>query len=400
MFDMAVTKKKNIDSIIVGVVFVLSILLPHKGVLYLINPLLLLFLAYRYSSIKRITLMQIAMAIIIVLSLSWNFFAGVDISSKSFVRLFYILELLLFFPFCGNHKLPNVFIYFVVVIILLSQICYVYNVGVLIDFFNQLYPYTGSLDSESADYLVSQSQEADSLSALEAIRFGGLFHNPNQCMKYISLCSVAFILENHGRRLITFLPFFAIVGISSVLSGSRTGFVIVLSSLAIALAFRFVKYKVAILLVVILSAIIVPPIFSSLKDDYRLFQISSGLSSGGSISLKYANLHSYLQRVDSFRALVVGNASIESIKELYGVSFTKFDSEWGNAIYYYGILFTIIYFSFLIQLVIRLKGYYRIAGLILLWIISSTILFSFRTSFAFMFILSKYLNASFSRQVI
>ena len=79
MFDMAVTKKKNIDSIIVGVVFVLSILLPHKGVLYLINPLLLLFLAYRYSSIKRITLMQIAMAIIIVLSLSWNFFAGVDI---------------------------------------------------------------------------------------------------------------------------------------------------------------------------------------------------------------------------------------------------------------------------------------------------------------------------------
>lgn len=388
-------KKAAFDSHLIGIAFVLSILLPHSGILYLINPVLLLYLAYRYSSMRSIPLLQLALVGIIVVSVIWNLMAGVTIAPKSLIRSLFIAELFLFFPFCGDYRLPNRYIFFVVFVILLSQLCYILNYSPLISFFNQVYPYTGTLDSESVDYLVSHSQEAGSFSELEDIRFGGLFHNSNQCMKYVSLCTIAYVLENHGKPIAKFIPFLILVFICALLAGSRTGFVIIVLTLLFAFSFRGNRngFIVFILLSIIGTLLFI--LFLSFQDSFRLFQLSEGLSSEGSLGIKYANFHEYYIRIDSLRAFLVGNASLESIRELYEVNFTQFDSEWGNAIYFYGFSFFLFYLLFLVGLVgRRLKGIYKIAGFILLWIISSTVLFSFRTSFAFLLLASKYVNAS------
>lgn len=197
---------------IIGITFVLSILLPHTGALYLVNPLLLLFLIRKYSWSSRPSIVQFMLGVIIITSIVWSTFSGIDISTKSLIRSFYILLILLFFPFCENIRIPSFYIYFVVIYILLSQLCYIFNIGPIINFINRYYPYEGEVVSESTDYLLAHAQDAgNSLSRLQIIRFGGLFHNSNQCMKYMSLCTIAFVLENHEKQFKYFIPFVFIV---------------------------------------------------------------------------------------------------------------------------------------------------------------------------------------------
>ena len=383
------------ESHLLGVIFVVAILLPHVGLLYLINPILLLYLGIRYFSSKNVSPLQWAMIALITVSIIINLLSGVNISSKSLIRTLYIIGILLFFPFCKEIKIPNIYIYATASIILLSQLCYVLNIDFLIDLFNVIYPYTGNIESESVDYLVEQSQEAENLLDFESIRYGGLFHNSNQCMKYMSLCTVAFLLENREKSIVKVIPLLAIVLTSSIFAGSRTGFIVVLLSIFTSWLYRKdigLVAKVLLSLGIAVCALYLLP--ESVFSQSRLFQISTGIEKEGSLSLKYANLKEYFGKADSFRAIFFGNISLESIKELYHTHFSQFDSEWGNAIYFYGVPFFLIYTFFLLYIAFRLKGDYRIAAFILLWAISSTILFSYRTSFAFFLLASKYFYAS------
>lgn len=383
------------DNHIVGIMFILSILLPHTGALYLVNPLLLLYLIKKYSWRYKPSNIQIALGITIIISIVWSTFSGIDISSKSLIRSFYILLILVFFPFCGNVRIPSFYIYFVVCCILLSQICYIYNITYIINLINRLYPYEGDLVSESVDYLVTHAHDAGgSLSRLQVMRFGGLFHNSNQCMKYISLCTIAFILENHKKDLKYFLPFLIVVFLSAFLAGSRTGFMVIALSLVIAYSMRSGHGNLRRNVSIMICFGVLYILSNFLSDDFRLLKLSEGFEEKGSISLKYANLSYYLNVMDTVRAFLFGNASLENIKNLYNTPFSQFDSEWGNAIYFYGFTFITLYGFFLMNNVLKLKGIYIVSALMLIWIVSSTILFSFRTSFAFFLLLSKYVSAS------
>jgi len=395
--------KISTDERIIGIVFVLAILLPHTSVLYLFNPIVLLYLANRYSNWKSISAIQIFMVIIIFFSLVWNTLYGVDISIKSTLRGFYVVELILFFPFARNIKIKNIYLYTVVIIILFSQLCYIYNIQSFITLFNIIYPYRGDIESESIDYLVEHSQIGRSLIELQSIRFGGLFHNSNQLMKYVSLCAVTFLAENAYKPIKIQLPFVALVIISALLAGSRTGFFIIFVS--IILAFLVQKRRNVNIGFFIFSFVLLLILFYFISlvafKELRIFNLLGGVEEGGSLSIKYANLSYYSQFINEARQFLVGNFSIESIKELYHTPFTKFDSEWGYAIYFYGFIFTLLYFIFLIRIalrLIRLNGVNVVPTLILLWIISSTILFSYRTSLAFLLVISKYYSASFYRE--
>ena len=259
-----------------------------------------------------------------------------------------------------------------------------------------LYPYTGALDSESTEYLLEHSAEATSISELQNIRFGGLFHNSNQCMKYISLCSVIFVVENYRRPIKTHLPFWFMVFSSTLLSGSRTGLVIVFSAILMMVFIRRntrVSLRSVAIYAIVISSILWA-ISVAFSGEFRMFDIKEGTSDGGSIMLKYDNLKYYLGLITEIRQILVGNFDVESIKAVYHTPFSQFDSEWGNAVYFYGFFFLIIYFAFLIRTFSKLKGINIIALLLFFWIISSTILFSYRTSFAFFLILSRcYYNS-------
>jgi len=254
-----------------------------------------------------------------------------------------------------------------------------------------LYPYTGDVVSESTDYLLEHSANATSLSDLQNIRFGGLFHNSNQCMKYISMCSIIYAIENLKTPIKLQLPFWAIVFSSALLSGSRTGFVIVFATVALMFFLRKrqqVSIKAIFLpaVFIIITFYCVSEIFSS---QFRMFDIKDGTSDGGSIVYKYANFAYYNNIVTEARQILVGNFDVDSICTVYHTPFSQFDSEWGNAVYFYGYFFIVVYFTFLIKTIGKLRGINIIAILLFFWIISSTVLFSYRTSFAFFLILSR-----------
>ncbi|WP_279209733.1 hypothetical protein [Bacteroides nordii] len=374
-----------------GIILIISVLLPHIGILYIVNPILLLYLAFKFPKTEVPSPFQIIMVFLIVLSLCWNMFYGIPIDFKSIIRGIYIVELLVLFPYIGNVQFRNVYIYIIVVVILLSQLAFVYGIGVIISIMDFLYPYTGDVVSESTDYLLEHSANATSLSDLQNIRFGGLFHNSNQCMKYISMCSIIYAIENLKTPIKLQLPFWAIVFSSALLSGSRTGFVIVFATVALMFFLRKrqqVSIKAIFLpaVFIIITFYCVSEIFSS---QFRMFDIKDGTSDGGSIVYKYANFAYYNNIVTEARQILVGNFDVDSICTVYHTPFSQFDSEWGNAVYFYGYFFIVVYFTFLIKTIGKLRGINIIAILLFFWIISSTVLFSYRTSFAFFLILSR-----------
>ncbi len=381
---------------LVGITLVVSVLLPHVAALYIVNPLLLLYLAFKYPRSGQLSILQILMVLLIICSLVWNMFYGIPIDSKSMIRGVYIIELLIFFPYIGNVNFRNIYIYIIVSVILLSQLAYVYGLGPIIGIIDILYPYTGDVVSESTDYLLEHSADATSLSDLQNIRFGGLFHNSNQCMKYISMCAVIYAIENYRSSIKIQIPFWIIVFSSAFLSGSRTGFVIVFATVALMLIFR--KKQEISLKTLFVSALLVCGVFylasEVLSSQFRMFDLKSGTSAGGSISFKYANFAYYNNLVTEARQLIVGNFDVDSIRVVYHTPFSQFDSEWGNAVYFYGYIFIVVYFCFLAKTIGKLKGVNLIALLLFFWVISSTVLFSYRTSFAFFLILSRCVSNS------
>lgn len=71
-----------------------------------------------------------------------------------------------------------------------------------------------------------------------------------------------------------------------------------------------------------------------------------------------------------------------------------FDCEYGELFYNYGILGTLIYIIFFINVFCKLQKRKRLIFIFFLWIVSSTIIFSYRTSFLTMLMLSKYYTYS------
>jgi len=385
-------EKCSFDEHLIGIVFFLSILLPHVGVLYLANPIILLILGCKYNS-KRYRPATCTFAVVLlIISFLWNMISGIPIDNKSIVRLIYIVEIFLFFPFCAsNCKIPNIYIYAVLILILISQICCIYGITAVSNIFDVIYPYGGEDESMSNAGKMASAANATSVIQLQDIRFGGLFHNSNQLMKYVSLCGIVFSIENFDREFKQVWPFLVLLLVSAFFAGSRTGFFIVVLTLAFWATNKKsnnVSFKTLFITGGILLFIYY--IISVISPDFRVLKLGEG--SHDSIGTKFYNLQYYWNVVDSVRALAVGNvaSSTTTIRELYGAPFSIFDSEWGDLFYCYGLFFCIVYVTFLIYVVKSLNGYYKIAALCLLWIVSSTVLGSFRTSFAFLFILSKY----------
>ncbi len=385
---------------IAGLALIIAILLPHIGALYLVNPLLLFLLWMRYSpslSAHQLRDIKMVLVAIIVISLIWNLLYGIPIDSKSIIRGIYISEILLFFPYIGNLKFRNIYLYIITGVILLSQLAYLLDIGSVINLIDKFYPYTGDNISETADFLYEKSAQAQSLSDLQRIRFGGLFHNSNQCMKYISLCTVIFAIENYKKRFWRQLPFWTIISTSTLLAGSRTGFVIIFTTLILMLI--ILKKPDISLFRIILSLSLAYLLFSLLSSvlasEFRMFDLSSGTEvDEGSIWIKVDHFKYYINLVYEVRQILVGNFDIDSIRSVYHTPFSQFDSEWGNAIYIYGYLFLGIYFIYILKIFSSLRGINILAVLIFLWVISSTVLFSYRTSFACFLILSKCYSSS------
>lgn len=388
-----VEKKEKKDEIIIGIVWLLSIFLPHQGFLYLFNPIILLFLAYRYSNLKHISIAQWLIAGVILISMFYAIIFNYT-TFKSIARAVTLIEVFLFFPFINNVKIRNSFIYFAILYILLSQLIYLLNVNFLTNFFNYLYPYSGDEFYYQSDYLVENLGKLNISQGISS-RYGGLFYNPNQCMKYVSLIVAVYMLENWGKSVKKHFIFYGLVLFSTLLAGSRTGFIIVLLYLLIQLFFSLPKKKTyyilgTIFLLIILLNFTTP--IENIMSKFRVLDITGSYGNEGSLSLKWSNFRYYLDSMNNVFQVLFGNFEIDLFQTYYQSASSMFDSEWGNLIFIYGFVFLILIIYFFFKIIRKNRYPYYFVFILLIWALSSTVLFSFRTSFAFMLIFSKYSN--------
>ena len=365
---------------LVGIGLVLGFLLPHTSTFFLlVNPILCLF--YQCFKQNRVYYKNNWMVVIpVLLSLFINYPQGVDVKS-----LYICLAILLYFfcfPLVMNVRIPSMYFYFTLFFIFISQIAYAYDISYMEHILNTYYP----LSEEDVSGLYEQNTvNADNILNF---RLGGLFHNSNQCARFISFLMAGFIILNSEKTIRKMLPFILISFYAVLLTGSRTGFVV--ASLII-IAYLFVDKRISLiwrLLVVSMAISIFIVLIWLGTNTFRGFDIEGGFS--GSARLKMETFAYYLSSEKSVLRLLFGymdTSRFDISRATYNVM-GKFDSDYGSIIFSYGFIgffFILIYYFTILR---KMNDNGRIFFILLLWMFSSTIIKSYRAVFLFMLILS------------
>lgn len=347
---------------LVGIGLVLGFLLPHTSTFFLlVNPLLCLF--YQCFKQNRVYYKNNWMVIIpVLLSLFINYPQGVEM--KALYSCMAILLYFFCFPMVVNVRIPNIYFYFILLFVFISQIAYAYNISYMEKILNTYYP----LSEEDVAGLHQQNTvNADNILNF---RLGGLFHNSNQCARYITFLLAGFIILNSEKAARKMLPFILISFYAMLLTGSRSGFAV--ASLII-IVYLFVDKRVALIWRLLVSAIAIS-IFIALiwsgSDTFRGFNIQDGFS--GSASVKMNTFAYYLSSETSVLRLLLGylDTSRFDISRATFYVMNKFDSDYGGIIFSYGFIgfFAILYYFF--TLFKKMDRYGRLFFILVLWMYS------------------------------
>jgi len=378
-------RQRNIDKHILGLALMFGFFMPNGNLFYLLVPVVIFILGLRFSNFNN-HYNFIKIVLILLISMSFLLFGITNVDRmdvKGLLRNIVILELIFFFPFSKNVKIPNFYLYFGVIYIFISQISYILGIGSIISFFTSNYPYEGDAYYYKADYLMAH---ANNMSLTNRnFRLGGLYLNPNQCARYLTILFAVFLCENHKKKIKHLLPFIGITILAIVATGSRTGFLIAALMLlwffyrkteksGYASKFLFISLVGFIGVFVFLSA-------GELSQSMRFLDFNEGVDK--SLSMKIQIFIDYLSNSSLIQTLF-GNFSND------GLSAIQFDSEWGDLFYRYGLLFVLAFILFYILVFRNTAPEYRLYFFILLWVISSTLVLSYRAGFVFLLCLSKY----------
>lgn len=364
----------------VGIGLVLGFLLPHSSTaLLLVNPLLCLFYKcfkqnrgfYKYNWIVFVP---------IIVSLLINL--PQEISTKSALLTLTILLYFFCFPIVGKVKVPNAYFYILLGVIFATQIAYAYNITFIERFLNTYYP----LSEE--DKAVLYQQEHITVDTILNYRLGGLYHNSNQCARYLTFLLTAFVIFNSEKSYKKLLPFVAVSYYAILLTGSRTGFVV--ASLGI-IAYFFVEKRVSSLwrtiVIVAFIAVFLVLTFSG-SNTFRGFNVIGGF--GNSASLKMNTFAYYLFSENSVIRILIGYLDFLRF-DISGASdyvMKKFDADYGYLIFQYGFVGFIAILLYFFSLFRRVDINKKLFFILFLWMFSSTIVTSFRAFFIFMLLLS------------
>ena len=154
-----------------SVSLLLMLFLPHVGFLYIINPLLVLILAFRNRVFKfsNIGIIYVLVALIVI-SFFVNVLEGTEVSAKPFYRAVGLIICFVLFPFSENERILKSVLYFSILFILFSQLCDVLGLRIISSFFSRFY-----IGEETTEYIERYMRSGGSLSVF---RLGGLFNNP------------------------------------------------------------------------------------------------------------------------------------------------------------------------------------------------------------------------------
>lgn len=360
---------------LLGISIVLAFLLPHSNTfLLLVNPLFCILLCIfsnnrRWNSLVLVPLIPIFLSIILNITTSQQ----KALLSTSTIILFFCT-----FPMVGKIRVSKQYLFFILAVILVSQLVYVLDIPFLTRFFDTYYPL--SEDDASRLYM----RENISYETLFDYRLGGLFHNSNQCSRYLTMLLAFYLVEEENQSIRETFWFSVLAFIGVLITGSRTGFVVASLVLFFALYSKGNLTQRSKLFFIFLAFLGV--ISLSLGVSFRGLEIESGMEN--SLSYKVGATLYYLSNQSSAIHLLFGNLDISKFESVYGVTDMGFDSEYGSLIFRFGIVGFISVFIFWYLIFKRLDKYRRIFFFTLLWVISSTIVTSFRAFFIFMIFLS------------
>lgn len=272
------------------------------------------------------------------LSLLFNSFWLIPENFKSLYKVFNLCVLLSLFPF---FKYNDIYIrrWFVVTmigIVIFTQIVWLLGLQPIIKLLDNIYPAT-----------VSYGQIGVDLSLNIGGRYGGVFHNPNDCSRNITiLTAMYFVLSGRNKR-IDFLVLF-LMCFSIFLTGSRTGIIMFCATVSIYILNQesitkkqklFILSSVLLVLALILIYAVgdntrIKTISFNVGKSERMFYIVEILTNTFNNPIEYAFGNLYQER-----------------QSVLGFGFSGgFDSDIGNIIYYYGLASFICLLLFIFSL--------------------------------------------------
>lgn len=361
-----------------GIAILIAFLLPHTNTLFLlVNPLLCLLLACTKKKRNGNSLVWLVV-IPIVISVMLNIQA---VSSKALLSTATIFLYFICFPFVGRIKINNFYIYFCFGYILISQLAYLLGIPFLINFFDTTYPI-----NEADMKQLNNMRETITFNNMLTYRFGGIYHNSNDCARTLTMLLAFYLVMNQGKSNRGVILFSYAVFAAILLTGSRTGFVISVLTLFFGLFkkstfSRFEKFVFIAIAILGIGYII------GTGSSFRGLKVESGLHD--SANFKWNTFIYYITNESNPISLLFGHIDASLFEGQYGVAMNSFDCEYGTLIYRFGfvgfICILLFYYWGIIKCIDKSKRFYFI---ILLWMISSTILASFRACFIFMLLTS------------
>lgn len=370
-------KENIIMSHLLGIGVLLSFIVPHTSTAFLmVNPLLcLLYKCFRQNRIwyKGNFIVIIPLLLTILINLPQNITVKGALGGISMLLYFFC------FPLVWKCKLPNNYLFITLFIVFFSQLIYLFRIPFLVELLNQLYPIN------EADYGIGNMQKTISSDNLLDFRLGGLYRNPNDCARSLTMMLAAYLSLNYTKSIKQLWVFIVISFIAVLLTGSRTGFAV--SSIIILVYLynsKSINKSLMLFLVVSLGGIFLYLLVNG-SSQFRGVNVVQGLESSANPKLDV--LRYYLSTENSMFRFLFGyldNSRFDS----HEVTMSYFDSDYGNIIFCYGFVgfFSILFF--IVTIILKMNKNGRVFFVVLLWMISNSIISAYRTSFIFLLLLS------------
>lgn len=377
---------------IADILLLILLLSPTSGVFYYLMTLVVLFCIFYYRRQTRTYWgyskgLKLLFIICCFFSVSLYAVSSMSFSVIPCYRALILILMMFFFPFVSGVKIHKITILIGVLFTLSTQLCYVVNFTPLIRFVNDFYPFESDLHLYSDDYLSS----AQGMTIGSAFRLGGFMHNPNNCARtYTFFYAILLIFVDDwklsSKNFLQYLCSLCIM-LGLLLCGSRTGFVVF--ALLSIIKFYITSNTKRKILIFLLTMGFIAFVYSFLggvgEEEYRALRVAEGMDD--SMTSKFNHIVEYYSAHVSLFHFLFGQFDQHQMIN-YLKDAESMDSEIGVSLFTYGVVTTVVLFLLLYSFFKKIRKPYILFAVLLLWMLSSSLLFAYRVSLAFMFLLS------------
>lgn len=371
--------KNNIISFFVFIFF----LMPPTSVSYMLM-VFMIFIIYFISSPQN-TYKDISIFLLLGIFFSWAINSFGFTEQESILRAIMLCTLFILFPYFNNKTRISIYVPFILIsIIVISQMADMFEISSIQRLVQRYYSHNDTI----------YGQEGLGFNLSMGGRYGGIYRNPNDCGRSLSILFAMYIILsrtikwNNVRQQYLFDMMsivFVFLGIFS--TGSRTASIIYFITLILFQYENFKKLKgwkrlIFILLFIIFALYIFINILSS---ENRLVQTSFSLADRENLILSLLEL-----LLSNIVHLFFGYFYHGKLSDL-GLGFVGgFDSDIGNYMYYYGILNLGLLIYFIYSIAYQNRSLFKYIAPIFITIISNGLFTSAMASFHIMILLGVF----------